>query len=444
MSQPPPQGASISARARVPSVDLARLAELLCAALPPDAHSPAPFARYQPGRLRLNLIDPLRRLYRLPEFAAAFSAGENSGFLRDIQAPPKGTAAKVGGKLLPGTEQHATAALEKLRLAIAEALDAVVPMAELPRLAQCPAQETLARFARNLKITLPPAPGLASVVPVGFAAPGRKAPEREKDVGRVLSAIETIDGRDWLDAFLKGIRNQLRREDLDDDEIDPVLDTVRAQRGLPGSQIRRFEAFLADDALARVRLRVTFGLMEAIAAHSRHPTLQAYVARVLACFRAYAGADGRALPLEVAAAYGQRSDGDLGEWLRGAAIYRCLPVWAEWSMQLFEANTDPESGFATQREVCYRFRVNGKSPETGLSAFETRLDKLERRLTAAPDRETSQAWSIAQLVFLRLAVPDRVAPGPLDPDLEAERLAQTRKPAKLHGLRVFYYLFNRT
>lgn len=399
-------GASISARARTPSVNLSRLCELLTQALKPEGSGPSGLVRYQNGRLHLNLIDALRRLYKLPEFKSDLSAGPDVGFFRDLELPPRGTSAKVGGRLLPGTEAKTTSALVKLQQMISHELDAVLPEAEVASLLTPSAEQALQTLADRLQVKLPQPQTTASMVPIGFASPDRKVAEREHDVARVLSAVETVEGRDWLDRLTDGIKSKLKKDDFEDDEIEPIISSLRAQREQPGSQIRRFLDFLDDEALSRVRLQVTFKLMEAVAQHSNKPGLHAYVSRVLEAVKAYASSSGKAMPLEVSTIYGRRSNVDLADQMRKATFYSCLPVWAEWSVQLFEARVDPENGFATKREVSYRFRVNGNNPETGKSAFATRLDRIEERLLESPGPDVFAGPSIARLAFLRMAIPD--------------------------------------
>ena len=399
-------GASICARTRTASLNLARLCELIAQALEPESAGPGALLRYDQGRLHVDLREALRRLYRVPGFGTDLAHGDDSGFLRDLDLPPRGTSAKMGGRLLHGTDGKTTAAIARVQAAIRHGLDEVLPEQAFHRLVSPTAHQALDDMAARLQVHLQTPPATASLVPVGFAEPNRKSAARAADLARVLSAVETVEGGDWLDRLLDGIKNHLKKEDFDDDEIAPVLASVRAQREQPGSQIRRFLDFLDDEALARVRLQVSFKLMEAIAAQAQKPGLRAYVERVLTCFSNYAGAGGKALPLDVSTVYGQRSNCDLADHLRKATFYNCLPTWAEWSVQLFEARVDPEHGFATKREVSYRFRVNGTNPMSGKSALATRLDRIEERLLAAPGPDVNGARAIAELVFLRLVIPD--------------------------------------
>ena len=99
----------------------------------------------------------------------------------------------------------------------------------------------------------------------GFASNDRHAIERAKDIGKVLTAIETIDAPDRLEELCKGIANRMRSEDADDEDIEETVREIMSRRNRPGDQIREFLDFLDDEALARVRLQVTMGLMDALA-----------------------------------------------------------------------------------------------------------------------------------------------------------------------------------
>jgi len=107
-------------------------------------------------------------------------------------------------------------------------------------------------------------------------------------------------------------------------------------------------------------------------------------------------------------------------------FYNCLSVWPEWSAQLFETRAKSDMGFRTVREVSYRFRVNGRSPLTGESAFDSRLEMLRGHLDPEKPLISRLPWSLAQLVFLHLALPFE---DETDVDLvaEAERIAAELK-----------------
>ena len=198
MSTPPMGGASITARTRTPSINLFHLAEILAKALAPSELSGESLFSATEGRLNVNLGSALRYLFKAPAFKEDFAAGTDTGFFRDLELPPKGTTAKVGGRLLPGSEGKTTFSIEKLQTVIAEHLDNALSSTSLQALAVLKTRQALDTLAKNLQVRLPEAPSTASLVPVGFASAERKVGEREKDVARVLSAIELVDGRDFL------------------------------------------------------------------------------------------------------------------------------------------------------------------------------------------------------------------------------------------------------
>jgi hypothetical protein len=69
-------------------------------------------------------------------------------------------------------------------------------------------------------------------------------------------------------------------------------------------------------------------------------------------------------------------------------------------------------GFETVRKVSYRFRVNGQSPGSGIPAFDHRLAVVSQRLNADIPAHPRQGGSLAQLVFLHLAVSFEDGPRP--------------------------------
>lgn len=439
MDAPRPGGASISARARTPSVDLAPLAHLLAQSIPADHEFTTaralPLAQLDGARLRVNLRGVLQRLFAQKEFAATCKAADDSGFLRDIDLPPKTTAAKVGGRLLPGSALQVTSGIEKLHEAVVRELDACLSDDQVAELVRPSANEAIETLRRSLAIGLPKTPTLACLVPVAFTSVDRKADERAQDVGRVLSAVENVEGQDWLDRLIAGIRNQLVREEALEDDIEGTIQSIRMQRSQPGSQIQRYLNFLDDEALSRVRLQVTFRLMEALAAQSRKEGFKQYVARVKRAFEMFGGAEGCALLLDVSSVYGLHNRPDLAHHLRMATFYTVLPVWAEWSVQLVEARGAPNDGFSATREVSYRFRVNGNNPETDKSAFETRIDRAASRLLDEPGPAVRAARSIAELVFLRLVVPDSLeAPTSEDLSDKARAIADALKKDPVRAL----------
>ncbi|MDD2749906.1 hypothetical protein [Acidithiobacillus sp.] len=431
MSIPPYRGgSSVSARSVIPSVRLAKLAELIAMALPPTQDEPQaalPLLSVRNGQIVVNTRGVLVRLYRNHEFKQ-FKPDDGNGFILDMEPPPRGTTARVGGRLQQGTEVATTKNLEKVYSIISDLVDEAMKCVDPGSLAITSMDETLQRMADSVKERKPSEPSTASLVPVLFASNDRRPDERLKDVGKVLTAIETVDGPDRLELLCGGIANKLRKEGMEDDEIDETLAAIRAQRNRQGSQIRDFLDFIDDEALSRVRLQVTMGLMDALRGQSSKSGFKAYVRQVKDCFAQFAGVKGEALLLDPSLIYGQQNVSDLAEHLRKAMFYACLPVWAEGSAQLFETRTEPAQGVATLREVSYRFRVNGNNPLTGKSAFESRLEHLRERLFDNEEKDVFVRRDIAELVFLYLVIPDSIDQlDDLDVVAAATRIAEQMK-----------------
>lgn len=430
-------GSSVTARDCTPSINLATLVNLLASAVPAAQQHPSrPFIKTEAHRLVVDTRSALAELHRQPGFTSEFAHGDNKGFVRDLTPPPRGTTARVGGRVLPDSGSSLTKAIEKLRDAIGTALDVSLPEAAYSELTVPSLEAALSAMADTLGLAAPDLPDAAMMVPVSFVPPDRQADERQKDLARVFTAIETVDGSDWLDTLLKGIGARLRKERIDPDEVEDIVGTIRTQKDRPGSQIRRFLDFLDDEALSRVRLQVTMRLMEAIASQSVKAGFCEYVARVVGCYQAFASGVGTALPLDVSAVFGQHNNSQFGEHVDKVGTYKALPVWPEWSAQLFENRTEPLRGFKTVREVSYRFRVNGVNPQEGTPAFRARLQRLWDRMLVAPSETLFVKGSVAELVFLWLVVPISLEQGAKgDLATEAADLARELKANPLGTLR---------
>jgi hypothetical protein len=429
-TSPPRGGSSVSARSVTPSLNLAELVTQLCKALSPTSptgQAAVPLVAIENGCVIVQPHGALLRLFNGEQFKKAFTPGSETGFLRDTVAPPRGTTARVGGRLLAGSEPATAKAVEKLHNDISTLLDEALAGIDIASLTLPSMDVAMDTFAASINERKPELPASASMVPIVFAANDRRAEERAEDVGRVLTAIETVDGGDCVDSLLEGITRKMRNDGLDD-EIDGTLDVIRSQRKMPGSQIQRFVEFLDDQALSRVRLQVTMRLMHALALQSNRPGFKVYVARVIACFERFGSATGEALLLDPSKVYGGNNASDLSEHLRKALFYTCLPAWAHGSAQLFETRREPTHGFATIREVSYRFRVNGNNPETGDTAFNSRLERRRSDILDAPGPDTFVRRDIAEWMFLHLVIPDSLSsPTNIDVHAEAVRVADSLK-----------------
>lgn len=429
-------GSRIAARDRAPSVHLAKLVDLLSKCVDANGTTGAeglPLVSAADGKVRINTRGILGRLLKHADFASAFEPGEETGFLRDADLPPFGMSAKMGGRLVQGSEAGTAKAINALRAAIEKNMDDVLAGVDLATFTSSELVTALKKMAATISTKPPELPQVASMVPVQFADSSRPSVERERDIGRVVSGIETVDGRDWLQLILSGVERKLQIDNEDQDDIDEIVTAIRNQSERPGSQIRRFLDFLEDEAMARVRLQVCMRLMSAVAAQSNKEGLKSYVRRVRECFEAFASASGEPLTLDVGSVYGVANNTELAEQLRKAMFYYCLPVWCEGSVQLFERRIDPAQNQPTLREVSYRFRVNGMNPSTGKSAFASRVDRLHDRLLLAPGPGDNIKRPLAELVFLSLVLPASITDenlGSVDAQAAGIALAMKADPVK--------------
>lgn len=110
-------GSSVSARSVTPSLNLAELVTQLSKALPStssSAQAALPVVAVENGCVIVQPRGAVHRLFHGEQFEKAFTPGAESGFLRDTAAPPRGTTARVGGRLLAGSEPATAKAVEKL------------------------------------------------------------------------------------------------------------------------------------------------------------------------------------------------------------------------------------------------------------------------------------------------------------------------------------------
>jgi len=429
---PGQNGAIVTARSVTPSINLVSLVEHLCKALDPDTGTRGlPYLEMQGSKLCINTYIPLRRLLASPDFRVALApsdpTGEQSGFVRNLVGAKKNMQVHVGGRLLHATEKSTSKAIEKLQSIVADRVDAALSSTDICSLAFKSTEAGLNAFVATLnlaqkgkrapmKFVMPKIPTEAKMVPITFVSSECRGPDTSRDVARVLTAIETIDGRDTLDLLLKGIENKLRKSDRNSHEIEEVLDCIRSQRNRPGSLIREFLDFLQDSALARVRLQVSMRIMEAVAVQSFSPGFKEYVYRVKQCYETFGGPNGDALILDASSALGQSSVSDFAEHLRKALFYKCLSVWPSGDAQIFEVKPNPDQGIQSVREVTYRFRVNGDNPLAERSsggapmpAFNARIAQLRENLTSAAstiDFARNAKRDLAELLFLHLVTPD--------------------------------------
>jgi len=236
-----------------------------------------------------------------------------------------------------------------------------------------------------------------------------------------MTAVEEIvgDRADHFEHMSSAVSELLRAEHHTDRDIGIALATFRQQMETLDSQVSRFFDFLEDEALARVRLHVTYRLMDAIAelAATRLDTvgekdlrvLIAYVWRAHALFSALGNSPGADVSVNLASHYGDQADFSLSDEVSLVGFSGCLPVWPEWVAQIFEQQGRAAGQTAlrsTMREVSYRFRINGIVPGSRQTAYVARLARIRDALLT--DSEPYRVRrSLAELIFLAGVVPTR-------------------------------------
>lgn len=386
-------GSRVELRQTTPSLDLATLLHLLNAALPAApgtglAAQPLFAQHYVENKanyLRVNIAAVIQRLRQPADFQTAFAPGSDSGLLRDAPLPPFGTSARMGGRILQGSEEDCSKKLAALQQAVREELATTLPDYDFTTLAQANMQQLMLKLAESLgfgektataKSVSTPPQSSAKMVAVQFA---ERLTEIQKDnLARALVGVESMDGGAWPEQFFKGVKQKLDADDADPERNREIINLLREKSEQPGTQMQRFFRFLEEQAMGRVRMQVEMSIMEALASRTPNSKLHDYVARVRELFELFAADAGQALDLEVSSGYGASNNVALHDELRNSTFYYCLPVWCAASAQLLDQVA--EDGGAVRRAVSYRFRINGNNPEVGKPAFAARLERIQERL----------------------------------------------------------------
>ncbi len=406
------QGASASVQGKIPSTDLVTLVKLLTKAIPGQTGTRTgeyALLNLVRDRLWVNTYGVLRRLRSNKDFQEAFKHRENSGFLRDTEVTKWFFNAKLGGKYL---NSHLPGALSKqvkaLRDAIDAELDALDPV-RLQNLVIGDVQAALMPLWTETKLPDLAKPFNSKIIGIEF---DKSEPRKQnKWVARLISATEEIQNDEkWVVRLAKSIGAVMARDDDEFDETEKLrlIAAFEEDYEKPNSQLNRFLNFLEDEALSRVRLRVTFAIMDAMAKQATQNTpenakLKAYVLSVLALFDEFVAPEApQTLSANMSNLYGTGFDFSLTDEMMKSMFYDCLPVWAEWNTQISEDRTSYQ-GYI-KRNVSYRFRVNGKDPQNeNKTSFESRLERIERTLDPGFKHSMSQRKRrLAELVFLWL------------------------------------------
>lgn len=419
-------GASLETRAPEPAVDLAALIDYLAPAVPlqPGQNGPNGWhlLQWSPNDRVLG-INTLAVLWRFRyDKRARDSLGQH--FVSNASTPRSAARAHLGGRLVPDSEGRLQAAIGRLIAAIDSEIDSAVAAGFDPgMLANSSAASLLDQLARQLGIDQGARlQGPTRMAPVTLTAVGASQQARKSEVARYLTAIEDIDAtrEEHVDRFLEALGTWLEREEYPQRTIQGALNHHREQAVTTGTQLSRFFDFLGDEALSRVRSQAAVRIMETMAdtAEERersHPDrgqrrLVTYVRRATQLLEEL-GREG--LRINASAEFGRQADFDLRSVVATSGFDGCLPVWPDWTTQMSEERPLPSDANGrgdVRRELSYRFRVNGRAPDSGLSAYENRLRRIEHawlRLGQTDSEEPPQrvARSLAELIFLWAVIP---------------------------------------
>ena len=411
------RGAGIQAPSLKPSVDLAKLVDLLADAVEasqtltqtedPKKRSLFRFDSSK-SRLRISSSAVLLRLFSNADFLETFRASASSGFIRDFEPPTFGLKATLGGELLEGNLTRLPGNVDKLMERIEQSLNGALPTPDtLSSLLLADPAQQLKQLAKAAGASFKDQAHQASLQALAFDSQNSS----KTAVAKVLAAVEQVEAEDYFERMTDAIAVHLEQQACDEDDIEDAIASLEAEHDRADSQINRFLSFLDDEALSRVRLNVTFRMMEAIADNARSSTqtenklLVEYVDRILALLEAAKTGE---LQVDLTAHYGQKADFNLLDFLNQATFFSCLAVWPEWKTQMFEEKVRDQTGYGVQREVSYRFRINGNNPECNKPAFEARLDTIEEILLPKEDSVLVAARSsrrLAELVVLDAVIP---------------------------------------
>lgn len=412
-----------SARASIspPSIDLVNLLQALTDSVPcgSDDADDQPLFQQHGEKIIVNTETVIKRLSRTAEFRRGFGAENGAGFLRDINPPSKGQTERIGGHIHGVGGMELTTAICRLEEAVGKALDVAVPgLGQQIEARGLPTGEGyLEHLASALPLKIGDIQSFKSVItPLEFVDSTQERPraERGRDVARVIAAIEEVDASDWIARLAKPLCQKLKQADLDQDEIDGILDGLRAESGREGSQAHRMQRFIGDDALSRVRLDIGLAIMgairDAVRSWNSDPSaslLAGYVERVTRLRESVLSGD-TALAIDASAAFGDLARTTLYEELVRVGFLHCLPVWPEPVTQMFELRSAAPQGERMVRDVSYRFRINGKIPDRNLTIFGDRIARLREVFADNGGVDHPRLGRhLAELVFLLAVIPVR-------------------------------------
>lgn len=394
-------GANLDVRATTPTIHLSPIIKALTELISSNQHA---YIHHSPQNNRLVIdtkviIEKFLSHNELKNFEVIADLGE---------LPKKNTSATLGGNLFDEPlvlSREVDKLSHQINTLLANTPNEVFQQIALPDVNNYLNQLSLSMVGNDSLVPKPQS--LLKIQPIAFTTYDNPKNTAVNNVARVFYAKETINAQDWLDTFKAGIESWMSQNDYEEEVIDDILNSIDYQKDNPDSQMANFINFLDDMALSRVRLQVVMDLMQALAKQSNSQLLKNYIDNIRQCYELFASQKASTVTIDVSKVYGSRTSIDLMSYLNNIYAYGNLPVWAVPSIQLFENINENIHGFATVRDVCYQFKVNGKAMQSGedKTAFINKLDKLEDKLFGEINEGDNYTFDILELIFLALVIP---------------------------------------
>lgn len=423
-------GSSVSTYTNSLHIRLADLLELLIDGLSDNEKNTnsSPFLAVDGQRLIVYTCNFMKKVLDLNKWTRCFNNAK--GFIGDAMLLPTNAMAVVGGRLQYGTMDVTTERIRKFHEKISKSMDEALKGKDPESLISTSLWTSLSEMAESAKIRQQKIREEileeASIVPIKFTFDNKS--QNDRCISKALLATESIriGNGTFLETLCEGIADTLRRKQKrDEDDVSSILNTIRNESRNSGSQVSRFLCFLEDQALARVRLQISMELMDIISAKGNSSKrLRTYVQRIKEFFDRFGSDNSESLRIDASCHYGESGNVDLIDYACNAGFYSWLPVWADHSTQLLETRDFLQNGIRVYREVFYRFKVNGLTPERGKPSFESKLDEIDEHLfDERGEIRRNVGQDIARLVFLYLVVPGD-SDEPFNILREAKRIAE--------------------
>ncbi len=383
------EGAALSLNSQIPSVNLSQLVKLITATLSESPDKCFDFKFDENNHiLDIGLESFLFALSKRAEFKRFLDDTENgfiSGFNKLTGKIKNKKVHKIGGYIKAGTEKSFSDNVEKLYMLISSELSRILDDNKINSLLAENSKTAIFNLAKQMGFDDRFANSsinrgdCAALVPIKFVdADEIKSEEFVKNsLARVFTVIEKVKDGNIYGNIVNGIKKKLRLEEFQEDIIESIVESIEMKKNKPDNEVDELLNFLSGDALSRVRLRITFKLMEILSYQKNiSKNLECYINNVRLFFEFLTDNRKNCDDIDISRDFGVNFTFSLKDYADSVSFYKALPVWADWVVQLSELRY----GDVTEREITYRFKLNGKNIYTGKSSFESRLETIEKNL----------------------------------------------------------------